>query len=234
MSLSVHRRSDAGAGDPTPILDAPLLREVIIGAGLNYVFPWPQLTSLTLGRYDPAILKLCPNLVTLQLLPSGNADLSDQAPIVLPSLELLTFPSDFCSIVHQLRLPRLAHIYLRETTVLTAEHATALRQLVASSSVAISRLAVFIKYPAPQTFKCCVAAVPAPTALDLHCGNATKLAPLIAVLARPGALPALHTLDIAGGRVFNDDYGAIADMLGARAGGLRVFALLVQQAYTAF
>ncbi|KAJ7482006.1 hypothetical protein FB451DRAFT_139952 [Mycena latifolia] len=244
ISLSLRGPFSRQAGihiHPIAASDAPLLRFATVTTypDLEFDLPWAQLTSLTFGRLDAAdcfaILKSCPNLVTLDISTTGtrSGPRPAEPPITLSSLESFTFPSDFCSAVRHLRLPQLTHIYIRETVFFDTDHAQELRSLISLSSAVIHRLSLLLKYPASMTLERCLDAVPASVgALELHCGNATKVAPLLAVLHRPHILPALKTLSIGGGRVFDDDYEDIAAMLRARrarpSGTLESFALLVE------
>ncbi|KAJ7692871.1 hypothetical protein B0H17DRAFT_512602 [Mycena rosella] len=218
---------------------AVLLRQAIVNTypDLRFDLPWAKLTALTLGRLDDAdffaIVKLCPDLVTLDITTTGGGALpdSDTAPLTLAALESFAFPSDFCSVLPFLLLPRLTHINIRETVFLDADHATALRALIRRSSAAIHRLTLQLKYPVSRTLERCLDAVPASIrVLTLRCGNATKVAPLLAVLRNPDVLPALKTLSIGGGRLFDDDYAEIPALLRERrlSGVLESFALLVE------
>ncbi|KAJ6597779.1 hypothetical protein DFH09DRAFT_84300 [Mycena vulgaris] len=242
LSLSLRGPFSREAGvrvHPITTSDAPLLREATVNTypDLSFDFPWTQLTSLTLGRMDTenysAILKLCPHVVTLDISTTGSFTIPADPPLILASLESFTFPSDFCSTLHHLRLPKLSHIYIRETVSLDVDHANALQSLIHRSSSAIQRLSLLLKYPESKTLERCLAAVPPSIGtLELHCGNATKVAPILDVLQRPGVLPVLRTLSVDGGRVFDDDYEAMPIMLRTRcatsSGALESFALLVE------
>ncbi|KAJ7468249.1 hypothetical protein B0H11DRAFT_2046005 [Mycena galericulata] len=241
ISLSFRRTFpvdvDGVSGDPIIILDAPLLREAVIGTfpTLKFALPWRQLTSLTLTKIDAedcfAILDQCPDLVTLDLTTNIQAPpLVDLPTVLLASLESLTFPSGFCFVIDHLRLPRLAHIYIRETIVVGPDPANVLQRFIGRSSPPLRHFSLLLKYPASETFGRCLEALPTSiTALDLHCGNATNVSHVLAVLREPTTLPQLRSLSIAGGRVFDHDYADIADVLQVRGGGaLKSFALLVQ------
>jgi hypothetical protein len=214
-----------------------MLREADISTypDLRFNLPWAQITTLTLAKLDVGecfdILKLCPDLVTLDIStigPSPVAAESDEL-LTLALLESFTFATDFCPVADRLRLPRLTHIHIRETVAADATHTASLEALIAHSAAPIQRVALALKYPASETLSRTLAAVPnSLRALELHCGNATHIAPLLSTLQGPGVLPALATLSIAGGRVFDDDYDAFPALLQARAETLREFALLVQ------
>ncbi|KAJ7080940.1 hypothetical protein B0H15DRAFT_855580 [Mycena belliarum] len=221
---------------PITMSNAPLLCSANVATypDVALELPWTQLTSLTLGRLDPgdcfAILQRCPLLTTLDISITGAATEAESLPLLtLPLLESFTFPSDLSTALPRLRFPRLAHIHIRETVVFGAAHAGALQTLLTHVPAPVARLALTLKYPASPTLEHCLAAVPAslPT-LALHCGNAATIAPLLAVLQRPGVLPALARLRIAGGRVFDGDYAEIAAMLRARLGTLHEFVLVVE------
>ncbi|KAJ6562341.1 hypothetical protein B0H19DRAFT_95949 [Mycena capillaripes] len=240
ISLSLRGPfSTEGAPDnPIALLNAPMLRRADVGTypDLRFNLPWAQLTSLTLAKVDVAecfsILKLCPDLITLDIFTAGTVEtVGPVEPLTLAFLDSLTFATDFCPFADHLCLPRLTHLHIRETVAADDAYSTHLHTLLSRSTAPLQRLVLALKYPTSTTFAHTLAALPVSPALhtlELHCGNATHLAPLLAVLQPPEVLPALAALHIAGGRVFDDDYDAVPALLQARVGTLREFALLVQ------
>ncbi|KAJ7215103.1 hypothetical protein B0H12DRAFT_1154990 [Mycena haematopus] len=234
--FSREQGTDGVADDPIALSNAPMLREADISTypDLRFDLPWTQLTALTLAKSDIAecfaILKRCPDLITLDVSTIGPPPArTDSEPLTLANLQSFTFATDFCPVIDRLRLPRLTSLHIRETIISDAAHTTHLNRLLAHSAAPLQRLVLALKYPASETLERTLAAAPpALRALELHCGNATHVAPLLAALRRPGILPALATLSIAGGRVFDADYDAFPALLQTRATTLREFSLLVQ------
>ncbi|KAJ7800460.1 hypothetical protein B0H14DRAFT_2899451 [Mycena olivaceomarginata] len=213
----VREQSD---DDPISLSNAPILCEADLSThtDLRVKLPWAQLATLRLDKADVAeslaILELCPNLVTLDLStvgpPPATRD-SEPEPLILPNLQSFTFSTDFC--------PTLAA---------DGTYTARLQNLLAHCVSPIQQLSLALKYPASETLQRTLDAVPASLhALELHCGNATHLAPLLAALHSPDVLPALTTLTIAGGRVFDDDYDALPALLQTRAPTLREFSMLM-------
>jgi hypothetical protein len=230
----VREQSD---DDPISLSNAPILCEADLSThtDLRVKLPWAQLATLRLDKADVAeslaILELCPNLVTLDLStvgpPPATRD-SEPEPLILPNLQSFTFSTDFCPVIERLRLPRLTHLHIRETLAADGTYTARLQNLLAHCVSPIQQLSLALKYPASETLQRTLDAVPASLhALELHCGNATHLAPLLAALHSPDVLPVLTTLTIAGGRVFDDDYDALPALLQTRAPTLREFSMLM-------
>ncbi|KAJ6449758.1 hypothetical protein C8R45DRAFT_123210 [Mycena sanguinolenta] len=222
--------------DPIVLPNAPILREADISTypDLRFELPWAQLTGLTLAKSDIAecfaILKMCPDLVTLDVSTIGPPPArTDSEPLTLASLQSFTFATDFSAVIERLRLPRLTTLHIRETVAADAAHTTHLQAVISQSASPIQRLILALKYPSSETLERTLDGVPdSLRVLELHCGNATHVAPLLAALRRPGVLPKLTTLAITGGRVFDDDYDAFPALLETRATTLQEFSLMVQ------
>ncbi|KAJ7747779.1 hypothetical protein B0H16DRAFT_1375260 [Mycena metata] len=224
--------------DPISLRNAPSLREADVSTypDLRFNLPWVQLTTLTLSKVDVdecfVILGLCPDLIALDITTIGPPPPPNHSngPLTLPFLGSFTFATDFCAAADRLRLPKLTHVHIRETVGADVTHATSLQKLITLSACPIQRLALTLKYPASDTFSRMIDAMPASLhAMEVHCGNATHVAPLLTALQKPDLVSALTSLSISGGRVFDDDYDAFPALLEARAGGaLREFSLLVQ------
>ncbi|KAJ7604835.1 hypothetical protein DFH06DRAFT_1068165 [Mycena polygramma] len=232
-----RERSDSEAECPIPLLTVPRLCDADISTypDLRFDLPWGQLATLTLAKLEVAecfaIFNRCPDLVTLDISTTSQITTAlaiGDEPIALPLLESFTFSTGFCSVIHRLRLPRLSHLHIRETIAANTTHTSCLQALIQHSAAPIQRLSLTLKYPASDTISCILAAMPPSLrTLELHCGNATHIAPILAAL-QPPALPTLTALSITGGRVFDADYDAFPALLQARVDTLREFTLLIQ------
>lgn len=236
-SVSTRGAYRPGSKERFDFTEVPLLRVAVIQTSpdLEFVLPWNQLASLTLSNPIQAcnlsILRECSCLETLDLSAIDSALVpSDQAVLFLGSLTSLTFPSHFCAALDHLRLPRLAHMRIRETTPFRQEEADALRCLIAHSSPPLQHLCLHLRYPIPQMLTRCLDSLSLPLrALELRCGNAAHVRPILEILRARATLPDLKTLSIAGGRIFDSDYLYLAETLAARVpGSLEAFSLLVQ------
>ncbi|KAF7335155.1 F-box domain-containing protein [Mycena sanguinolenta] len=234
--FSREQLEEGAPDDPILLPNAPILREADIGTypDLRFELPWAQLTGLTLAKSDIAecfaILKMCPDLVTLDVSTIGPPPAPiDTHPLVLANLRSFTCATDFCPVIERLWLPRLTSLHIRETVAADTAHTTHLQALIAQSAPPIQRLILALKYPSSETLERTLDAVPnSLRVLELHCGNATHVAPLLAALRHRGVLPELTNLAITGGRVFDDDYDAFPALLETRAATLREFSLMVQ------